>query len=142
MTAAGTPHIQTLQLMKDMAEDVAARAKRSADTLRTEYARQLLRGAFPGHSLAVFARQWDQHEPTLVQLLSSRVDSADLDLAGDAGDFSALTPTAKRAITQAERQIVRIGSDEDILEHLLAGDAEHDGWYEFNLPLHTQNDRP
>ncbi|WP_424863024.1 hypothetical protein [Streptomyces sp. MMS24-I29] len=137
-TASLSPYLLSLSAMKEKAEDVAAQAKHLADTLRAEYARQLLRDAFPGHTRAVFTRDFNEDEPAPTRLLSADDETAALDLSKEAEDYSALTPELKQAVVDAELQIVQIGSDIDILEHLDPGEVEYDDGVDFTLDLTTE----
>lgn len=135
MRADIPPHIQSLKRMKDQAEDVEARAKTLADALRADYAANLLHDAFPDYALAIFARRWDEDEPALLQLLSAEADKPDLELGNDERSFIDLPEDKKSIVIEAERSVIRIGSDQDILDHLDPGDTEHDDWYEFVMHL-------
>ncbi len=135
MTAERPPHIVSLGQLKAKSEDVAARAKHVADTLRADYAAQLLHAVFPEHTLAIFARHWDEAEPALVQLLSRTSRVPDLEFSKGHSDFDALQTHEKSALINAEQEIMKIGSDDDILEHLDPGAEEHRDWTEFVLYL-------
>lgn len=137
-TAELRPHVRSLELMKSRAENIAANAKHLADSLRAEYARLLLAEAFPGYALAVFARDWEEDEPKLLQLLSDRRDLDDIDLT--LSNPAALPEEQRRAAYEAQLQIRLIGSDEEILEHLDPGETEHEGWEEFVLYLDADRD--
>lgn len=135
MSTSITPHIGSLGAFTERAVKVAAEAKHLADSLRAEYARQLLHEHFPGHTLAVFARNWDEDNPALIQLLSANDAYPDLDLMKPAPDFDDLPQDKRAAVIEAEAKIVAIGADDDILEHLDPGAEEHQDWTEFVLYL-------
>lgn len=137
-TAEVPPHVRSLELMKNRAESVAASAKHLADALRAEYARLLLVEAFPGYALAVFARNWEEAEPKLLQILSDRRDLTDVDLS--LSSPAALPADQQRAAYEAQLQIRLIGDDDAILEHLDPGETEHEGWEEFVLYLAADRD--
>jgi hypothetical protein len=132
-TAEIRPHVRSLELMKSRAESVAADAKHLADSLRAEYARLLLAEAFPGYTLAVFARSWGEDSPRLLQVLSDRRDQIDIDLSES--NPAALPQAQQTAVYAAQLQITLIGSDDEILEHLDPGETDHEGWEEFVLYL-------
>lgn len=127
------PHVGSLKLLTDRAADVAANAKHLADQLRTHYAKALLKEAFPDHTLAVFARNWDEDQPSLLQLLSDRADVDDIDLSHD--EDGHLSRSQKSALAAAEHQIRLIGPDDDLLDHLESGQEDHSDWFEFQLSL-------
>lgn len=131
------PSMKSLAAMRDRAEDVATRAKTMADTLRVAYARELLREAFPGYTLAVFARDWNEDQPLLLQILSDQPDQVDIDLSLSSPAF--LPDDQRLAAYEAQLQIAKIGSDEEILEHLDPGEIEHEGWEEFMLSLAAEH---
>lgn len=137
-TAEVPPHVRSLELMKSRAENVAASAKHLADTLRAEYARLLLAEAFPGYTLAIFSRNWDEDEPKLLQILSDHRDLDDIDLS--LSSPAALPADQQSAAYAAQLQIRLIGSDDEILEHLDPGETEHEGWEEFVLYLDADRD--
>ncbi|MFB7919527.1 hypothetical protein [Streptomyces sp. NPDC056061] len=129
------PHIQSLSVMKERAESVAAEVKHLADALRVEYTRQLLQNTFPRHTRAVFTRDFDEDEPTLTRLLSADDEVATLDLSNQGEDYHTLTNELKTVVNEAEQQITRIGSDIDIFEHLDPGEVERDDGIDFILDL-------
>ena len=122
--------IEELAEARRIAEYVLASAKDSADALRAHHARAVLADAFPGQSLAIFARYPDESEARLIQLLS---ESTVIDLQGD---DAYLTREQHQAIELANIAIWDIGDDDELLKHLEASDEEHDDWYEFQLTLH------
>lgn len=135
MSTTVAPHIGSLKAFTEHAVRVAAEAKHLADSLRAEYARQLLHEHFPNHALAVFARNWDEDQPSLIQLLSANDAASDLDLMKPAPDFEDLPQEKRAAVIDAEAKIIAIGSDDEILEYLDPGAEEHQDWTEFVLYL-------
>lgn len=123
-----------LAAQRAIAEKALERAKHRADTLRTKHAAALLRETFPRHEVAIFARNWDEDEPSLMQLLTTAESVGDIDRSKGDGRLD-LTREQWSAINQAENAIILIGPDDDILDHLDPSNEEHDGWVEFRLPL-------
>lgn len=139
MTTTAPAHVRSLGLLKESAERVAGEAKHLADSLRAEYARLLIAEAFPEHTLAIFARNWDEEKPMLIQLLAGQTDIADLDLQEDP-ELDSIAPEKRKLLIEAERAIQVIGSDDDILRHLSPGETEHGDWTEFQLVLHPEDE--
>jgi len=117
-----------------IAENVLAQATDSANIIRVMHAAAVLTEHFPSHTLAVFFRNWDENEATLVQLLSASDDVDDLDLR-DESVAGALSAEQLRAVGTADFAIRLIGSDNELGRHLTEGEEEHEGWYEFTLDL-------
>lgn len=126
--------IEEIEAARDIAEEILDSAKRPADLLRVMHAKAVLRRAFPQHAVAVFAREWDQDEPLLIQLISTEDDVDDVDLEDDAV-ADALTDVQRRATLVADRAIRLIGNDDEVWRYLDAPDEEHEDWYEFDLSL-------
>jgi hypothetical protein len=114
------------------AETRLAAAEQEADALRVAHAGALLAEAFPQHTLAVFARNWDEDEPHLLQLLTS-VDGVEAIEVAD--ERESMTTAQKRALKDAEWAIVLIGSDDHIVRHLEVSEEDHVDWVEFDLAL-------
>lgn len=139
MTITAPAHVRSLGMLKESAERVAGEAKHLADSLRAEYARLLIAEAFPGHTLAIFARNWDEEKPVLIQLLTNQPQSTDLDLQEDP-ELESIAPEKRKLLIEAERAIQIIGSDDDILQHLSQGETEHADWTEFQLVLRPEDE--
>lgn len=123
---------------RDALEDVKRaqrHAKDAADALRAEYARRLLSDAFPAHATAVFARNWDEEEPGLIQLLSDDDAVPDLYVRAESSARPELTDRQRAAIIRSEASIAEIGPDDDILRLLEGGQEDHGDWVEFDLTL-------
>jgi hypothetical protein len=138
MTATNNeaPLLSTLLAEKEAAEFVEREAKRLADNRRAEYAAALLADAFPGAITAVFARNWDEDAPRLIQILGTTHREIDTKIS-PAADASEQIRAQYNASVKAENVVADIGSDEAILSQswFNDGDEEHDGWNEFNLGL-------
>lgn len=134
MTTQPQKSVADIARQREAAENQLAEAKSAADGLRATHAQMVLQEQFPGHSLAVFARAWDEDSPRLIQLLSSFNDVPDVEV-GSPGERTDLSADQARAVSVAESAICAIGADDDILQFLDYGSEEHDDWYEFNLPL-------
>lgn len=140
--------VDSLAEARIVAEQVLADAKAQADTLRAAHARAVLMHAFPHYSLAVYQRIWDQDRPRLLRLLAdadapSGVEDLDVPalFAAELGPNRAeqglpvLSTEELQALDRAESAIAAIGSDDDVLEVLDAGEQEHEDWFEFTLAL-------
>lgn len=129
---------EQLKAARDIAEEALAESKAAADVLRVAYSMAVLSDAFPQHSLVVFARSWDQDEPRIIQILSATEGVEDIDVQEP--EAVSLSDEQWRAINEADNSIVAIGSDEEIWQHLDAGEEEHEDWYEFDLAINIHAD--
>lgn len=116
------------------AEAALATAKATADQLRVHHARIALHEAFPEQTLAIFARNANETDTYVIQLLS---ENTMIDLRGD---DAYLTREQHQALELANIAIGEVGDDDELLKHLDAPDTEHDDWYEFHLTLHPQTE--
>lgn len=126
--------IANIASAREQAEEILRAARERANRFRVDHARAVLRGAFPSHSLAVFARYDDQPRPALIQLLSDDPAAADVDVQ-EKGVWTGLEAPRREAIEIANTAIGLIGDDEEIWRHLDAGCEQHEDWYEFELDL-------
>lgn len=134
MSITETRTIQQIAADREQAETALAQAEGVADVLRVEHAVAVLHEAFPGHTLAVFGRAWDEDAPHLMQLLAADADVEPIDL-GDSDSSNNLSREQSVACSIAERAIRLIGDDNEVWRYLEPGEEEHEDWYEFNLPL-------
>ena len=105
------------------------------DQALAEHAHQLMAGAFPDHEVVIFARNWDEDAPHLLQVLTSRADIEEYDGSIEKSRPTWMTRQQWAALIEAERSIAHIGSDDEILQHLDPGETEHEDWTEFQLNL-------
>lgn len=114
------------------AEREETRARNAANAARARYAPLVLTRAFPGYTVAAFARNGD-----LLRLRSDTDELPDIDLGFDrrAAALQTLSDRKLRAICSAEICIHEIGGDMAVLELLAPGEFERFGWTEFNIAL-------
>ncbi|ROR76049.1 hypothetical protein SAMN06295974_3804 [Plantibacter flavus] len=116
------------------AEEAFRTAKAHADELRIEHTRLVLGAAFPRHTVAIFARQWDEDQACLVQLLTDQPGVTDIDLMNDPTD-GILLSEQRRAIALADQAVILVGSDEDLWRLIGTPEVDHSDWSEFPLEL-------
>jgi hypothetical protein len=126
--------LEELVAARQIAENTLCDVKAQADVMRILHAKKVLQSAFPQHENAMFARNWDQDEPSLVSLLSEdpRVDDIKI---GD--DLTDLLDEQKKAVIAAESAVILIGNDDDIWVYAYGADDESDEEhaYAFNMAL-------
>lgn len=138
MSVVEALHLQSLERMKHKAENVAERAKDLADSLRSDYAAQLLADAFPDHTHVTFSRHWDDDFPTIDTIRDEAGMAEPIHLRqADAPDYDRLSATQRHAVAHGELQIISIGSDDDILKHLQPGEVHSNERTVFVLALTT-----
>lgn len=122
-----TPAIQALGQARSLfaaAQDTYMKANRAAAVAE-------LRDAFPGSSVAIFARNWDEDRPRLIQVLGET--DYDLDEDGEK-----LSREQMKACATADMAIQAMGDDDNVLNYLDGSEEEHDDWFEFQLPLNAE----
>lgn len=130
------PSLTEIKLARNLVETHLAETKRVADHIRVQQARAELNAVFLQRSTAVFIRNWETDEYYLGQLTAAQPGVQDLDIAED-GTHD-LSDDQVRAIVNAQEAIQAIGVDNDIWAFLDAPEVQSDGWYEFILPLTSE----